>query len=209
MTSKLRIMSLNSNPAESPSWAAWHVKGGTSTAANDELEERRFQEAEARRDQALADKANSVQAPIQPSADMIASSIAQAVSTDKGLMYSCKPTQNPNAPVGHIPVVYENRRGGVITNGLADLIIGTADDPKELVLILFCPRCHATKAHEAESIIQIRQSNRRFEFVQAPDLVTYEDNLVYSLGTIVESEPFKCPHCTWHARFDKNRVREV
>lgn len=176
------------------------VKGGTSTTASENLYEARYQEAEARRDAADAEK-------------RIAST---PIEQGGGQMHVSQMTQHPEIPKAYIPLVYVDGRGQPVVIGgqeticQADLIIGMDPArPMELTLIIICPRCQQRgHKHLQDCQLTIRQSNKHFEFRagMGPPTFVMDGKTYKSAGMIVESEPFTCSDCDWRARIDHNRV---
>jgi hypothetical protein len=187
-------------PAEIDGAPMGFVKGGTGTTASEQLYERRYQEAEQRRDEADAEK-KVASVPIEKGG---------------GQMHVSQMTQHPEIPKAYIPLTYVNHHGEpIIANGQevmcqADLIIGMDPTrPMELTLIIVCPRC-AKRGHKhlQDCQLTIRQSNKYFEFKagMGPPTFVHEGKTFKSAGMIVESEPFTCSDCDWRARISKNRV---
>ncbi len=178
------------------------VRGGgaTGTAASEALYERRFQEAEKRRDEADAEKKLA------------------SIPIDQGgaQLHTSQLTANPEIPKAFLLLDYVDRKGEpIVVNGepvrcMADLIIGMNPlNPEELAIVLVCPRCEQTShKHQQDNQLMLRQSNRRFEFkpgLGPPDFV-FQGKRYKSAGQIVASETFTCGDCGWKARIDKNRV---
>lgn len=177
-----------------------YVKGGTPTAKSEELFERRYQEAEVRRDISAKERA-AASIPIEEGG-------AQLLSNQF--------TSTPEIPKAFIPLKYVDKRGqqiviaGVPVMCCADLIIGMDPLlPTELTLILVCPKCSQdSHKRQQDNQIQIRQSNKNFEFVASKGEPTFvfQEKMFRSAGMITQSESFRCPDCDWRARIDNNRV---
>lgn len=172
------------------------VKGGTSTTANDERLEREYQESERNRRIADAERALA----------------SRPIEQGGALMYE---RDLYGGPLGatYIHVRYCNRSGHEYCQGVADITMGTPSDPLEMMVVFVCPRCAATKPHMQDCQIQMRQSNKKFEFrPHEGRFFMFDDGngmMRYrEAGVVVESESFKCPHCTYRARFDNNRLIE-
>lgn len=171
------------------------VKGGTSTSRNDERLEREFQDAERRRDRAAREKALS-RVPIEQGGAL-------------------QHEANLRGPQGatYVPIWYVDRYGNRYAPGIADIVMGTTDDPLEVLIILICPRCAMKKPHLQDCVVKIQRSNRNFEFrPHVGKFFLYDDGdgpvRYRSAGNIVASERFTCPHCDWAARFEHNCLRE-
>lgn len=174
--------------------------GGTGTAKSEQLYERRFQEAEKRRDVSNKERALS-RLPIEEGG-------AQLLSNQF--------TRHPEIPKAFIPLVYVDRSGKPIeVNGepvicCADLIVGVNPArPEELALVLVCPRCQrSSHKHQQDNQIMLRQSNKNFEFKSGmgPATFVFEGKTFRSAGMITHSEAFRCYDCGWRARIDHNRV---
>lgn len=180
-------------PIEAPSLA--FVKGGSSTAKNDQMWEARFREAEARRDrQEFERKVASV--PIE----------------DGGAQrYSSQMTAHPEVPRAYVRLKYMTAGGDETgVECLADVIIGMdASNPLELTLIIVCPRCaQRGDKHLQDCQLQIRQSNKRFELRTGMGEPTfmYEGSLYKSAGVVTECEKFRCPDCSWSAQINNNKI---
>lgn len=187
---------------EKPAAPDFYIKGGgTPTSASETLYERRFREAEERREQAARDKA-AADVPNTPDH-------ASGVLTNQF-------TRHPKIPKAFILLKYVDRYGQeIVINGepvacCADLIVGIEPSrPKELALMLVCPRCQQqSHKHQQDNQILIRQSNKHFEFVsgKGPANFVFQGRRFKSAGMITHSEPFVCHDCGWRARIDHNRV---
>lgn len=188
------------------------VRGGTPTSKSEQLYEQRFQEAEVRRDEADAERKNAVQVEAKKDMDK---ALATAAATGKGVEFNNQLTAHSDVPKAYVPLKYCNSRGEqVAISGepvvcCADLIVGVdPSHPQELTIILVCPRCmQEGQKHEQDCQIQIRQSNRNFEFVPGNgEKFVFQGEMLNKAGTIVESEAFRCPDCNWRARIANNRV---
>jgi hypothetical protein len=186
----------------SPKAPEVYIKGGgTATTGSENLYERRYREAEERRDQADKDRAMAEQ-PTSPDQ-------ASGLLTNQF-------TRHPEIPKAFILLKYVDRFGqDVIINGepvccCADLIVGLNPmQPTELALMIVCPRCQQqSHKHQQDNQILIRQSNKYFEFVagKGPSSFVFEGKRFKSAGMITQSEPFSCHDCGWRARIDNNRV---
>lgn len=195
------------------------VKGGTATSKSEQLYERRFQEAEARRDgkDLSPDEREAQKRAIRVDAQRdMDTALAQAAEQGDGVMAANQFTRHPEIPKAYIPLAYVNSKGDPIIIGgqevicQADLIVGMdSARPTELTLIFVCPRCmQQGQKHEQDCQIQMRQSNKRFEFVagKGPKTFVHMGKTFRSAGMIIESEPFRCPDCGWRARISENRV---
>jgi hypothetical protein len=182
------------NPMLSLSGIQGFVRGGTSTSANDKELEKQFWDAERRRDVAMEER-RLANIPI-----------------DEGgaKLYTHKLTDTPDVPKAYIFLKYLTPQGeDTGERCLADLIIGTGDDPIELMLVLVCFKCAKLGIrHHDQMQLQIRQKNRKFQFVPAvgSQRFMFEGQVYYSAGMIMDSEKFTCPVCGWTAHVDKNRV---
>lgn len=171
-----------------------YVKDGTTTWVSEQENESRWRDSEKRRDQAAVERKLA------------------SIPIDAGgaVMHTHKLTDNPEVPKAYIELKYMNAYGA--DSGLrcmADLIVGIGENPLELMLILVCPNCvHNRRLHHDQAQIQIRQSNKKFEFVAGMGDPTFVfDEMMYnSAGMIMESEKFTCPNCSWSARIDRNMV---
>lgn len=188
--------------------------GGTPTLKSERLYEQRFQEAEVRRDEAEAEKKKAVQVEAKKDLDR---ALQHAAQTGQGVQLSNKLTAHADVPQAYIPLYYVNSHGEQIYNSsgepvvcCSDLIIGmNPDDPKELAIILVCPRCEQQgHKHAQDNQMMIRQSNKKFEFVAAKGAPTFvfQGEVYRSAGMITHSEAFRCYDCGWRARIDHNRV---
>lgn len=176
------------------------VKGGTSTQKSEELYERRFREAEQRRDVAEAEK-RAASVPIeQGGAKLLTNQM----------------TATPEIPKAYVRLGFVDRHGNpIVINGTpaaccADLIIGmNPARPMELTLVMVCPRCsQQSHKHEQDNQIMIRQSNKNFHFQasEGPALFEFQGEMFRSAGVVKWSEAFSCPDCGWRARIDNNVV---
>lgn len=171
------------------------VRGGTTTSKSEELYERRFQEAEVRRDQAAEDK-------------RLASIPVEAGGAK---LLTNQMTNHPEIPKAYILLKYVKSNGeetGIECMG--DLIVGMNPmHPTELTLILVCPRCAQGQKHLQDCQIQLRQTNKNFTLVTGKGAPTFkfEDRVYKSAGVITESEPGTCPDCSWRFRIVNNTVR--
>lgn len=176
------------------------VRGGTRTQASEDLFERRYRDAEQRRNVSDAEK-RLAQIPIEKGGAQLQSS---------------QFTTRPDIPKAYIPLLYVDSKGEpIVVNGepvlcQADLIIGMDPlQPMELSLIIVCPRCsqEAVK-HQQDNQLTIRQSNKMFEFVagKGPPTFVHDGKTFKSAGMIIQSEAFSCGDCGWRARIDHNRV---
>jgi predicted RNA-binding Zn-ribbon protein involved in translation (DUF1610 family) len=189
------------------------VKGGTATSKSEQLYEQRFQEAEQRRDAQAAEEADAVRLEAQRDMD---AALAQAAVEGQGVVSANQFTRHPEIPKAYIPLSYVNSKGEpIVIDGQevlcqADLIVGMdSSRPTELTLIFVCPRCmQQGQKHEQDCQIQMRQSNKHFEFVagKGPKTFIHMGKTFRSAGMIIESEPFRCPDCGWRARISENRV---
>jgi hypothetical protein len=176
------------------------VKGGTRTQKSEEFFERRYQEAEERRNVSEAEK-RLAKIPIEKGGAQLQSS---------------QFTSRPDIPKAYIPLTYVDSKGEpIVVNGepvvcQADLIIGIDPaTPMELTLIIVCPRCSREGVKHAQDCqLTIRQSNKMFEFVagKGPETFVHDGKTFKSAGMIIQSEPFRCGDCGWRARIDRNRV---
>ncbi len=191
-----------SNPEAKPSPAKSErkapdgfVRGGTPTAKSEALYERRFREAEVRRDEAAVEKALA------------------SVPIEKGgaQLLTNQMTRHPEIPKAYILLRYVKSNGDQTgVECLGDLIVGMNPAlPTELTLILVCPRCAQGQKHLQDCQIQIRQSNKHFTLVTGKGDPTFKfENKVYkSAGVITESESCTCPDCSWRFRIVNNTVR--
>jgi len=180
----------------------FYIKGGgTATSKSEALYEQRFREAEERRNQAAKDK-NVAQQPTTP--DQISGLLTNQF------------TRHPEIPKAYIPLTYVDRFGQeiILNNEVAmcraDLILGMNPlRPKELALMLVCPRCQQkSHKHQQDNQILIRQSNKYFEFKSGmgPAHFIFQGKRYKSAGMVTRSEKFKCHDCGWTARIDNNRV---
>lgn len=180
----------------------FYIKGGgTSTSRSETLYEKRYREAEERRNRAAQDKAAG-EAPNTPDR-------ASGLLTNQF-------TRHPEIPKAFILLKYVDRFGQeIIIDGepvacCADLIVGLNPmRPTELALMIVCPRCQQqSHKHQQDNQILIRQSNKYFEFVagKGPANFVFQGKRFKSAGMITQSEPFTCHDCGWRARIDNNRV---
>jgi hypothetical protein len=172
------------------------MRGGrTPTLASERHYEQSFQEAEERRDALEHDK-KVAQVPVERGG---------------GKLHTSRLTDKPEIPEAHIHLIYVNRHGHPTGEvGVADLLIGVDDRyPKELTLILTCPRCAGGQKHLQDCQMRIRQTNKWFEldaakgpetfpFLEDPDKNLWK--IYLSAGVIRESEPCRCPDCGWRFR---------
>lgn len=196
------------------------VRGGTPTMKSEALYERRFQEAEKRRDEQAAEegKAERVKGySDRKKADVeMASALNKATTKGNGTLFQNQFTRHPEIPKAYVLLEYCHKNGdqvrfeGEPVYGQADLIVGLDPlFPEELSLILVCPRCvQQGQKHLQDCQMTIRQRNRNFEFRSGlgPPTFVFQGQTYRSAGMIVESEAFHCPDCNWRARISKNRV---
>ena len=182
------------NPMLSLQGIQGFVRGGTSTSANDKELEKQFRDSEKRRDEALEER-RLANIPIDEGGAKI---------------FTHKLTDSPDVPKAYIFLKYLTPQGeDTGERCLADLLIGVADDPNELALILVCYKCAKLGIrHHDQMQISLRQKNRNFQFVPAvgSQRFMFEGQVYYSAGMIMDSEKFSCPVCGWAAHIDKNRV---
>lgn len=195
------------------------VRGGTSTQRSEQLYARRFVEAEERRNADAADRARAqTQKRLQlPEGD----SVLLPGTPDGGVEYSHNLTDHPDVPKAVIVLRYKTRSGEDLMSGgypvtcVADLIVGAGATDRELTLIFVCYRCVATTHKRLQDCqLRISQGNKYFEFkptssgeLSEHHLGNGEVELHRSAGTIVESEPFRCPDCHVRMRIVNNTVR--
>jgi hypothetical protein len=178
------------------------VRGGTPTTDSVNMYEREYQEAEQRRD--AEDEARRLASiPIEQGG---------AIQTTSQL------TAHPEMPKAYVELRYVNRYGvAIIRNGKpvvckADIIVGEdSSRPTELTLIFVCPRCmEQGQKHQQSCQLRMSQRNKHFELRtgMGDPFFIFDDEAepTPSAGTIIESEPFSCPHCSWRARISMNRV---
>lgn len=196
------------------------VRGGTPTMKSEALYEKRFHEAEQRRDEQAAEEGKATRVKgyaDKQKADMaMASALQEATDKGTGTLFQNQFTRHPEIPKAYIPLKYYDRNGNhIVFQGepvicQADLIIGMDPlFPEELSLILVCPRCvQQGQKHLQDCQMTIRQRNRNFEFKASmgPATFVFQGRTYRSAGMVVESEPFKCPDCNWKARISSNRV---
>lgn len=203
------------------------VKGGTRTLASKELFDRRFADAEKRRDQLARDRmdAEGQRKVVDTTGEVLESPILMP-GRGGGVMYENRFTSHPEVEQGYIHLVYLDPNGE--PNGLeccADLIQAVNEQGMpDLLLILVCPQCTAdSDKHQQDNQIRIFQSNKYFDFKPsillewfnfqewAKNMFTGEYELVTRryrrAGRIIESEPFSCPDCTFRARIVNDRLR--
>jgi hypothetical protein len=186
-------------PPEQP--LAAFVKDGSHTDASAALFDRRFREAEERRNQADRDRAVS-RIPIEQGG---------------GVMHTHRFTSHPEVPQAVVLLHYVNEYGNKVPPNecLADIIIEDWSHPKDLTLIIVCPRCaNGGHKHEQDCQLSIRQSNRKWTLIPAvgPKQFVFKDKrrgpqVYYSAGTIAESEVFTCADCSWRGRIVNNQIR--
>lgn len=176
------------------------VRGGTSTARSEKLFHDRFADGERRRDQAAQDRAVA-NVPVEQGGGQLLSNFF---------------TRHPEIPKAFLPLTFVDKRGETIMMDgepvmcCADLIVGLDPSrPTELCVIIVCPRCsQLSHKHAQDCQIQLRQSNKNFEFRSSmgPPTFVFQGKTFRSAGMIVQSEAFRCPDCDWRARIDRNRV---
>jgi uncharacterized protein YbaR (Trm112 family) len=173
------------------------VKGGTTSWAHDQKVLREKHEAEERRRVADAER--------------------HAELHDGAKIYRNNFTDHGQYPKAYVLLEYKTERGeplydhGHEVQCLADIVILDPARPTDLALILVCPKCKE-RLPQDQCQIQIRQSNRMWHLDtrDSGKPIAFDDGMrrqVYpSAGTVMESEKFACPQCSWAARIDKNRV---
>jgi len=186
--------SSETNPMLSLAGIQGFVRGGTSTSANDKELEKQFWDAEKRRDEAAEERRLA------------------SIPIDEGgaKLYTHKLTDNPDVPKAYIFLKYLTASGeDTGERCLADLLVGTGEDPEEKTLILVCFGCARIGIrHHDQMQLQIQQRNRNFHFAPGagkPKFI-FEGKVYYSAGMIMDSEKFTCPVCGWTAHIDRNRV---
>lgn len=195
-----------------------YVKGGTSTQRSEDLYERRYQEAEDRRDVAERQReASKDQQDVSvPDGDQKAT-VRMPGHAGGAVQYSSQMTAHPEVPKAYVLLKYLTPTGSIMkvagepVECRADLIVGAdPDNPTELCLILVCPRCESdSHKHAQDNQLRIFQSNKYFELAAGKGLPTFmfQGQMYRSAGVITESERFDCPDCGWRARIDQNHVR--
>jgi hypothetical protein len=198
-----------------------YVKGGTPTAKSERLYEARFHEAEQRRDDDAAERAeakvNEAKPVTGPDGQPVRSTEGTAVKVPGrqggGVEYSNQFTESPEVPTGYLHFSYHegNRQ---LAEGYADLLQANPDDPEDLMIVLVCFWCQRDgHKHQQDNQIRVQMSNKYFEHrAEGPDFFWLQDDATglhqryRSAGIIIESEPFECPDCGRRMRIVKNRV---
>jgi len=177
------------------------VKGGTTSSRHDTYVHEQEADAERRRNEE----------------DRIRKIASVPVEQGGGKLFSNYLTPNPEGlPVETLKILlhYLTPGGEQVYNKdkplmcLADIIVGLdVANPTELTLVLVCPRC-CERMPQGQCQIQVRQTNRSWHLDTAKggELIVFEGRPYRSAGTIMDSEKFTCPRCTWQAHIDKNRV---
>jgi len=167
--------------------------GGTATSKSESLYERRYQQAEVRRNRAESDK-RIASVPIERGG---------------GKLVTNQMTRHPEIPKAFIHLKYVTSSGDETgVEGLGDIIIGqNPAKPMEIMLILVCPRCAQGQKRLQDCQMQIRQSQKQMTLTpgKGDRTFVYEDETYKSAGYI-KTERCKCPDCSWAFRIDNNRV---
>jgi hypothetical protein len=178
------------------------VKYGTSTSAHDKMMAEAEADSKRRRAEADAEKRAAKE-----------HGLAAGNPNSIASQYNHQFTPHNHIGKAYVPLKYVTRSGREVTHeGRADIVqVQDPAFPNELMLLLFCPPCiEKAGLPPAHAIIQIRQSNRRWELDlrgAGELIVDPEDGLAYrSAGTIRDMERFTCPRCSWKARIDDNKV---
>lgn len=196
------------------------VRGGTGTSKSEELFERRFHEAEERRDVAAAEKALSRDQQLvdKPDGD------GQAFMPGRmngAVLATNQFTEHPEVPKAYVCLIIANRYGADTgVRCLADILQGiNPDNPHDLALNIVCPTCQErSHKHQQDNQLRILQSNKAWELREGagePIIVweeTTESGLTTvehypSAGIVTESEPFVCDDCGTRYRIANNVLR--
>jgi uncharacterized protein YbaR (Trm112 family) len=195
------------------------VRGGTGTSKSEALYERRFREAEERRDQAEAEKqlSRNQQTLDKPGGGKV----IVPGQVGGAAQYTNQFTEHPEVPKAYVCLIVVNRYGSDTGQRcLADIFQGVnPDNPHDLALNIACPGCQErTHKHQQDNQLQILQSNKRWELQQGvgDPIIRWEEETDSGLttiehypsaGVITESEPFVCPDCNTRYRITNNVLR--
>lgn len=185
---------------------AMFVKGGTTTWAHDQEQQRLTMEAERRRAEADSER-----------------KIAAVPIEEGGAVIHGGPLGGREGEQAYVELFYLNARGeqhlepgGIPLRCLADVVqVGKS----ELAIVLVCVRCKERGVPLDRCQMRVRQTNRSWELSpkRRGDMIPWVEKLdahgrpmvkLYrSAGTIVESERFSCAQCGWVGRIYDNKVR--
>lgn len=175
------------------------VYGGTHTSAHDKKVAMDEAEAERRRDMQDAERRI---------ADRFGPHRGNPANVAK--QYTSQMTDHPEIMKAYVPLVYYGKNHKEVEfEGVGDIVM--PQDPafdNELMLVIFCPKCKEGGMPAGQCILQIRQSNRKWELDTrtAGEMFVFEGKAYRSAGRVMAGEPFTCAQCNWRARIDDNRV---
>lgn len=179
--------------------AAFVRGGGTGTYADDMRQKAEEADAEKRRDVAAKERRIA----------------ATPIEHGGGKIFTNKLTDRPELDQAYVLLDYMTARGeklldhGAPVQCLADVVVGVDPTrPKELTLIIVCPRCLERGVPQGQCQLRIRQANRAWHLdtKHAGKIEVFEGKPFRSAGTVMDGERFSCGRCAWSARIDKNRV---